>query len=214
MRSLLALASLAMVSFAVVACAPEEEQDAAPTEEDDLTPKKKKRSETASGEGEDVGLGTPTTATSDPEAPKPDEPSAQHASCQTARDLGSLSGDAEFPKITFEGKCSEWVRVRVTEQQDSVVAAAQRLKVTLVPPKGSDFDLQAFVDNEADLVECSAVTASSESEGDKVESVQLEWGETSWGNNADDSRTVAIHVKSKSGTCAAQTWTLLVEGNQ
>ena len=65
----------------------------------------------------------------------------------------------------------------------------------------------------SDVVECSAPSGSASSNGN-TDQVQRDWGEHSVANGDDDSRTVSIEVRPKSGQCMPQyTWQLEVEGN-
>jgi hypothetical protein len=126
-----------------------------------------------------------------------------------------MAGDLGTPSVTYEGACSEWVKVRILESSTSFIAAGEKLSVTLIPNKGSaDFEVRAYVNKDFDRPECALPSAETSAPDDKSQLVKLEWGETFSGNNADDSRTVNIHVKSKDATCANKTWTLLVQGNQ
>jgi hypothetical protein len=156
----------------------------------------------------------PPAATTPPPAatPPPVTPVRPVNTCQTARDLGEVNGDGGGNPITTEGTCSEWVRVRVREADDGFGGEELKVKVTLTPPTGHDFELLGFVNTVTDIPECRAPSAASEKNGDQPESFDLEWGESFVGNGADDSRTLSIHVKSVSGACAPTPWKLTIQG--
>lgn len=134
--------------------------------------------------------------------------------CTTARDLGKLSGDTGSPRASATGTCSEWLRVRVIENDASPLGTAMKLRLTLTP-QAHDFDLFAYLDRTTDTLSCATPIARSESNGLAVEVLELTWGEGTVANTADDSRTVSILVRSASGSCPTGTgWTLAADGNQ
>jgi hypothetical protein len=213
MRSLLLLA-FALGSLSL-ACAPD--PPAAGTDEKDATEKKgDEGDEKPTSKAAPAKTETPAApAAAPPAAAKPPvTPPATptNNTCETSRDLGSVNGDGDG-KVTAEGRCSEWVRVRVVESDDSFSGEKLKVKVTLTPPTGADFELLAFVNTAVDVKECRAPSAASESDGDKPENVEVEWGESFVGNGADDSRTLSLHIKSVTGACTAEPWKLLIQGN-
>ncbi|MBX3264330.1 MAG: hypothetical protein KF782_31955 [Labilithrix sp.] len=151
------------------------------------------------------------------EAPVPlaDGSTAPLNTCETARDIGALSGDKGSGTLTATGSCSEWLSLRVTEDDSSALGAAMKVRLTLTP-SGADFDLFAFVDATRDRVVCDAPTASSTKSGTSVEEIPLTWGEGTIANGNDDSRTVGVAVVRAGSPCAADagSYTLLVEGNR
>jgi hypothetical protein len=214
------LASLAITSSMLVACG--SEATAPPTDPvtspdrkadngDDDNNKSDGKDGTLNGKGDRTPEAQTPPSSADPKTGDP----TKHFTCETAKDLGQLAGDIGTPSVTYEGTCSEWVKIRVLESSTSVIAAAEKLAVTLIPNKGStDFEVRAYVNKEFDSPECALPSAETSSPEEKSQLVKLEWGETFSGNNADDSRTVNIHVKSKDANCTTKTWTLLVQGNQ
>lgn len=132
--------------------------------------------------------------------------------CTTAKVLGSVSGDTAADVISANGTCSEWLRVRVTENDTSVIGAKLELTLTLTPT-GQDFDLLAYLDTAVDRLSCIAPLTRSEKPGTAVESITLSWGEGGTANNADDSRDVSILVLAKEPCVPGSTWALRVRGN-
>jgi hypothetical protein len=211
--------SIVALSLAATACSsppPEEKQGEKDT--------RKRKSLDADGAeegsaGEDKPLkpSQPSSGSGEtpPSQPAPGEGQAPAAknTCETARSVGTVSGDTNLDKVTAEGTCSEWLKVRVTENQESFVAYPQKIKVTLVPPTGVDFDVDVFVNLTSDVNECATVSGSGRTAGDKTENVALTWGEEAAANGAEDGRTVNILVKAK-GACNSQSWSLIVEGNR
>ncbi len=133
--------------------------------------------------------------------------------CTTAREIGSLAGDAPSPPLSTQGTCAEYVSFRATEQSNGAIGTPMRVGLTL-SPAGHDFDLYAFVDLARDQLACALPFARSETNGTSAESIALEWGEGSVANGSDDSRTVVVAVTSASGPCPpGASWTLTVTGN-
>jgi hypothetical protein len=132
--------------------------------------------------------------------------------CATAKVLGAVSGDTAANVITATGSCSEWLRVRVTENDTGVGGSAQQVRITLTPT-GQDYDLLAYVDTANDVLSCINPTLRSEKTGTAVDEVTLSWGEGATGNNADDSRDVSILVVAKEPCAGGSSWSLSVRGN-
>jgi hypothetical protein len=66
-----------------------------------------------------------------------------------------------------------------------------------------------------DVPDCGPpAIAVSEKPGVNPRQFHFSWGEGAFGDDKDDSRSVAILVKSTSSACATQPWELLVEGNK
>ena len=141
-------------------------------------------------------------------------PEAPKNTCSTAREVGTVAGDGPSAPVTAEGRCSEYVRVRVTESSTSALGAAMRLSLTL-SPAGHDFDLYAFLDAQRDQLACSAPYARSETNGLSPETISLQWGEGSVANGNDDGRWVVVAVTSAQGPCPpSASWTLSATGNK
>jgi len=202
--------TLALLAFlGVAACAASTEPSPAgrfdgttPTDESDITRLDDAGSEPGSSEptgGLDAGSKTTTNPTEN--------------SCTDARDLGSLSGDAAG-SLTAQGTCSEWLKVRVLETRAGAIAAAMKLKSTLVST-GMDFDLHVYVDASEDTVECTTETAKSENPIARSDTAEATWGEGWLVNGSDDSRTVSIEVRAKDpASCGKGQWVLVLDGNE
>jgi hypothetical protein len=134
--------------------------------------------------------------------------------CPTAQSLGTVSGDTGSATANGSGATSQWLSVRVTEDDNSVIGKALKVKVTLTSPSSANFDLYLYVNKGTDQVECTTLSGSS-TQTSGPDTVSLTWGEGAVANGVDDSRTVSIEVRNVSGTCdPGSTWTLLVQGNQ
>ncbi len=145
--------------------------------------------------------------------PDADPPAAPTNTCTTARDLGTVAGDAPSTPLVAEGTCAEYVRVRVTEQDNGALGRAMRVRVGL-SPAGHDFDLYAFLDPGRDELACGSPHARAETNGNTAETISLSWGEGSIANGNDDSRTLVLAVASASGPCPpGATWNLTITGN-
>lgn len=213
MRSrLTAFASVfGLTLVALAGCASEEETKAGRFSDDVVDEDAKDR---APSPGTDKTSETSETSTEETETKETPETKGASPSntCQTARDLGTIIGDDGEGAITAQGKCGEWIKVRVTETSGWATPNDLELSANLVSPTGADFDLFAYLNAEADTVVCDTPTMKSEKPSGN-DQLLLEWGETWTGNSADDSRTVMFQVVSKSGKCADDTWTLMLRGN-
>lgn len=132
--------------------------------------------------------------------------------CMGARDLGSLDGDDGNGVVSTAGTSSEWIKVRLAEKKRGPLYVLDRtpvkFKATLTSTGNTNYDLFVYYDKAADNVECVTETMSSETTG--VEEVADNWGDSS----GDDSRTVNIEVRRKSGNCGSSGgWTLDVAAN-
>lgn len=133
--------------------------------------------------------------------------------CLTGTDLASVSGDNNADVKTFQGAGSMWLKVRVTEDDNSVFGTALQAKFELQSPTGTNYDLYVYRAGGGSGQECSAVTGSSTSTGG-FDTSSMSWGEGTISNGSDDGRTVSIEVRWVSGSCApASKWTLTVRGN-
>jgi hypothetical protein len=162
--------------------------------------------------GSDAG-----TDSGNPPPPPPPPPTTScnaPSACSGATDLGTVSGDKNADQKSAQGSTSQWLKVRVTENDSDVFGMDLWTKVTLTQPSGGqNFDLYVYLPG-SDILECSAVTKSSTTGG--TETVSLSWGEGSgFSNGKNDDRWVTIEVRHVSGTCDPnQKWSLLVEGNK
>lgn len=135
--------------------------------------------------------------------------------CQTAQDLGQLKADDDSDQLTASGTCTQWLKVRAAESDNGFFGSGMSLRLTLQSAPGSDFTLTAFMNHDQDIQDCGPLAAAvSEQPGVTPRQLQLSWGEGAFANDDDDSRSVAILVKSVTGACATQPWQLLVEGNK
>jgi hypothetical protein len=134
--------------------------------------------------------------------------------CETARDVGSLAADQGSASLDVNGKCSEWLSVRATEDNSGVFGAPMKLVATLTP-NGHDFDLYGFVNADRDVRSCVTQAAESRTPGDfAVETIGLTWGEGTVANGSDDSRTVTLLVQAAPGPCGDGGWRMKIEGSR
>lgn len=134
--------------------------------------------------------------------------------CQTARDIGTLSGDTGAQTLTTTGTCSEWISLRATEDDSGPIGVPMKVKLTL-QSQGHNFDLYVYFDAVRDVVSCDSPAAKSETLGTVDEVIPLTWGEGTVANGSDDSRTIRIAVQSGDGPCPPGSgWTLKAEGHR
>jgi hypothetical protein len=125
-----------------------------------------------------------------------------------------VSGDMGSDTSTQTGTTARWLKIRVTEDNNGAFGDKLKLKLTLTSPPGTNFDLRVYLAGDGSSQSCSGPDkTTSSTSGPDVTSI--DWGEGALANGSADDRTVSIEVVHVSGTCsAAQSWTLLAEGNK
>ena len=228
----LGLGMLAMLSLTAFGCAAGEDSTDGRDDDQTETPPRAAGSTSPDGTPEDTtakadGPATststaPTTPAATPTTPtlpsKADDPSSpvtppDASTCRAPHDMGSLSGDLNQGTLTAQGTCSEWLRVRLTEDNHGLFAGQMKITATLVSPAAENFDVYLHVNSATDVLECTAVAAKSELGPGTTDIAKTAWGEYYAANDADDSRYVTIEIKNHSGTCAKTPWSLVVQGN-
>ena len=215
MRTRLPASLALLLSITLAACASEEETSQPGGRFDDV------KGAPASGDSNKDEKPEAAPATPDSPAapgaatPPADAPPATDPprTCRAARDLGALSGDTGTTSVSAHGQCSDWLRVRVTEDWNGPTAGPMKMTATLISPDKEDFDVFVYLNTEADVLECAAVQGKSELPSGRSDIVKSQWGEQYTFNNASDARTVSVEVRKKSGTCANAAWALLLQGN-
>jgi len=138
---------------------------------------------------------------------------ATAATCQTAVDLGSVSGDTGAATRTASGYQAAWYKIRVTEDDSDVFGIKLSATIQLTSPAANNYDVFVYVNTGSDVVECTTPSGTQTPSG-TVDSTYIIWGEGTLSNGSDDGRTVSIEVRPVSGTCdAAQPWQLAVTGD-
>lgn len=128
-----------------------------------------------------------------------------------------VSGDKNADTSTQTGSTSRWLKIRVSEDDSSIVGESMKLKLTLTSPPGTNFDMRVFLAGDGSGQKCppeGADRTTNTVAGADVTSI--EWGEMGiTSNGSDDDRTVSVEIVHVSGTCTTgQNWTLLAEGNK
>jgi hypothetical protein len=128
--------------------------------------------------------------------------------------LPGMGGDEEGASSTSQsGYQAAWFSVRLSETDSGPFGDPMSIYTTLTSPTGASFDLFVYVDTSNDDVDCTTPTGTVTTSG-STETSNIEWGETgTFANDSDDSRTVAIEVRPKSGdSCSSgATWSLSIE---
>ncbi len=134
--------------------------------------------------------------------------------CTAARDIGTVSGDTITASLQTTGTCSEWLKLRATENDNSVFAVPMKLRISVT--SDANADLYVYLDANADTVSCGVPYAVSNGVGPgESEIASVQWGESVVANRSDDSRTVNILVLFPDTVCNASTsWSLVVDGNR
>ena len=155
--------------------------------------------------------GTPcdaSVADSAPVLPVADGATPPSNTCQTARPVGTVSGDTSATSVSATGTCSEWISLRATEDNSSALGAPMKVELTLTS-KGHDFDMYVYLNTSKDVVACGMPLAMSETRGTVDEVVPLTWGEGTVANGSDDGRTIGVAIQSAQGPCPPGSgWTL------
>lgn len=176
---------------------PSEEEDASTPEEDGGT------TDAGTDAGGDGGTTNPPTGTC-----------AAPTTCQAnIPSMGNVSGDETSNPVSRQGTTSEFVTVNVSEDSSNVFGNSMEVKVVLVSPAGTNFDL--YVYGSGTTKTCTSLMGSSKL-ATSTDTVGLEWGEGGgFSNGSDDDRVLTLEVRHVSGTCApGSKWTLSVVGNQ
>ncbi|MBI3205362.1 MAG: hypothetical protein HYZ29_27735 [Myxococcales bacterium] len=136
--------------------------------------------------------------------------------CSSPADLGTVSGDSGSASASQKASGTRFFRVRVTEDDNSVLGAKLKLAASLAVPSGTDYDLYAYLNTTSDsMPSCSSPSKSSAAGGVGAnEQLGLSWGEGSIANGNDDGRWVVVEVRHKAGPCGTGSqYTLTVTGN-
>jgi hypothetical protein len=234
------LAGLLGLGLLALACssppAPTGSQNPHDTSGDDDDDKKKSSSASPVGSGSSspAPAASASPASSSAAVPSPNSPNASASAsavpipgtqttptpantCQTALDLGKVNADDDGAPLTASGTCTQWLHVRAVESDNGFFGSGMSLRLTLQSPPsgGTDFTLTAFMNRNQDVQDCGPLAiAVSEQPGASPRQIQFSWGEGAVANDDDDSRSVAILVKSVTGACGTQPWQLLVEGHK
>lgn len=134
------------------------------------------------------------------------------ATCGTAVDLGSISGDTGADTKTATGYQAAWYKLRVTENDSSVFGAKLKVTVTLSSPATANYDLFVYLDTGTDAIECT--TPNGMATGLDPQTRSISWGEGTISNNTDDSRTASIEIRPSGTSCSPSApWSLTVAGD-
>jgi hypothetical protein len=135
--------------------------------------------------------------------------------CALAQGVGSLSGDTNAGVSNHSGDSSEWVKIRITENDSSIVGKTLLVTATLTVDSATDYDLYAYVVPSSDVSACGTAPFKKSDAGGigANEQVAVEWGEGIIPNGSDDSRWVTFEIRHKSGACESNPWQLTLKGN-
>jgi len=138
---------------------------------------------------------------------------ATAATCPTAVDLGSISGDTGAATRTASGYQSAWYKVRVTEDDSDPFGIKLSASIRLTSPAASNYDVFVYINTGSDTIECTTPSGTLSTSG-TTDTSYIIWGEGTFSNGSDDGRTVSIEVRPISGACdASQPWQLVVTGD-
>jgi hypothetical protein len=142
------------------------------------------------------------------------ESCAGTTTCQTAMDLGSVSGDTGNATVMTTGFRAGWYKVRVTEDDSSVFGVQLSFTVRLISPPAANYDVLVYINTGSDVIECAQASGTVTTTG-TTDSIYTLWGESgTFSNGSDDSRTVSIEVRAPTTGCSsASPWQLQVQGN-
>lgn len=136
--------------------------------------------------------------------------------CLSAASIGSITGDNGPTSLQKTGFGSTFLKLRVTENNESVIGEKLEIDVSLKSPQGSDFDFKLYVNKGSDVSPCGMNPEAMAQNGGVggTDKVFVSWGEGSVANGSDDDRDVIIEILHKSGPCdSSAQWTLTVVGD-
>ena len=120
--------------------------------------------------------------------------------------LGPISGDSGSGLLSTSGVGEKWFRVRVTEDNSSVIPVDLTARVTLTSPAGGDYDLYAY------CLSCGgALGGFSTLPGGQIDTISVRRNEA-FPPGGDDGFDALIEVRYFSGTTSSP-WSLSVIGN-
>jgi hypothetical protein len=122
--------------------------------------------------------------------------------------------DQSGPTDNAMGTTSEWLRIDLTEQDNSITAHPMKLTAVFTSPSGPNFDRYAYLGSKIGDTQCTTAKGQSTNPAGQTDTVSFEWGESgTFANGSDDSATVMLAVRWVSGTCSSgSTWSLAVHG--
>ncbi len=135
--------------------------------------------------------------------------------CANATGVPSVSGDTGSDMQTRTGTTSEWLQVRVTEDDSSIFTKVSlSYTVTLTSPPGSVYDLVVYESSDgASGPNCGASPMDGTPNGGTTQTVQDNWPDTQGIGGIDNGRWLAIQVTHVSGTDCTEPWTLHIQGH-
>jgi hypothetical protein len=130
--------------------------------------------------------------------------------------MTSISGD-KGGTATSSGTDSKFLRIRVSEDDSSLLSSKDlKARITLTST-GGNFDLYVYRGNtvgDGGGVECTTVTSSSTEAAGSPDVVALTWNDNRPVGGHDDTRLLTIEVRAADSSCAGASWSLTVEGNK
>lgn len=134
-----------------------------------------------------------------------------------------MAGDTDDPNgppsLTVEGSTSEWLSIRLTEQDSSWFWPVDlKAKFTLLSPPGVDFDLFVYQADTLQTGDLKCWGPSSQSSTTGTDEASVSWTDQQPLGGQDDSRNVTVEVRRSSGTCdpndPSKKWSLTIVGNR
>lgn len=162
---------------------------------------------------DDAGPGTDDDASTAPPPPPPPATAGCTAPspCSGATVLLAVSGDTGADVRTASAATSQWFKVKVEENDDSIDGVELWMRATLVSPPGTNYDLYVYTSGS-----CGSAASGQSVQTSSNDLVSSQFGESGlFSNGSSDSRDVLVEVRHVSGPCNASTpWQLTIAGNQ
>lgn len=132
--------------------------------------------------------------------------------CNSAGNLGGVSGDTPVPSLNETGTEPIWLQIEISENNSSPLGAEMSVTLDLTSV-GGDWDMRAYLGDPGDANGCGGIEAASETTS--ADSIRFEWGEGGpLANNNDDDAFVAVEIFPKADECTVgSSWSLTVTGN-
>lgn len=170
---------------------------------------------TGDGDGEATGDGDGDPASGDGDGDvDPFPPCEADNFCADAENLGIVHGETSDEPIMITGNKDGWYWFNVDEDwNEPIEGEALDVLIQLAGPDGVDYDLEVYRSPEEGGVPCGNNEKIASNPGSN-EVIYDTWGEGAFSNSSDDTRTLAVHVVSKTETCDPDAyWTLTIAGH-
>ncbi len=135
--------------------------------------------------------------------------------CDTAELIPAIAGDENDPPAVRYGVTSKWYRIRITEENGSILEEDLSYTVTLSSAPGMAYDLVVYQGPQAGNPSCGAPPKVGVVQPNGDQTVHDGWDDDQGIGGEDDSVWLIVEVRYVSGDAcdAAAQWTLTIQGH-